>query len=185
MKRLIYFSNWLYLFSLSLWVGGMFLLGILAEIVVRVKLKEQPQMASNVMNGLMDIFNVHIIYWCMGLMVAAVLIRFFADRLGWGGYVEPAVTKRRYTKEVFLAIMVVLAIYIGSVLRPQMHAMDQQKKANPENIQLQRQFDTYHSQLTWLYTVNMILGLGLFWIHGKEMTRFRESRQSTPAAPAS
>jgi hypothetical protein len=27
MKRLIYFSNWLYLFSLSLWVGGMFLLG--------------------------------------------------------------------------------------------------------------------------------------------------------------
>lgn len=183
MKRLIYFSNWLYLFSLSLWVGGMFLLGILAEIVVRVKLKEQPQMASKVMNGLMDIFNVHIIYWCMGLMVAAVLIKFLADRQGWGGYVEPRVTKKRYTREVFLVIMMALALYIGSVLRPEMHAMDQKKKANPENLQLQRQFDTYHSRLTWLYTVNMVLGLGLFWIHGKEMTRFRETGQ--PTQPAS
>jgi len=185
MKRLIYFSNWLYLFSLSLWVGGMFLLGILAEIVVRVKLKEQPQLASNVMNGLMDIFNVHIIYWCLGLMAAAAVLKFVADRQGWAGYTEPVVTKKRYTKEVFLVIMAVLAIYIGSVLRPQMHEMDQRKKANPENKQLQRQFDSYHSQLTWLYTVNMILGLGLFWIHGKEMTRFKETGQPTPPASPS
>lgn len=182
MRRLIYFSNWLYLFSLSLWVGGMFLLGILTEIVVRVKLKEQPQMASNIMNGIMDIFNVHIIYWCLGLMTAAVVVKLLADRKGWGGYQEPVVTKKRYTKETFLVIMAVLALYIGSVLRPQMHEMDQRKKANPENIQLQRQFDSYHSRLTWLYTVNMILGLGLFWIHGKEMTRFRETDQSTPPA---
>ena len=41
MKRLVFISNWLYLFSLSLWVAGMFLLGILVEIMVRVNLKEQ------------------------------------------------------------------------------------------------------------------------------------------------
>ena len=174
MKRLIYISNWLYLFSLSLWVGGMFLLGILTEIVVRVKLKDQKPLASSVMNGIMDAFNVHIIYWCMGLMVAAVVIKFLANKNRWVGYSEPRVTKKRYTKEVFLAIMVVLALYIGSVLRPQMHDLDQQKKANPADIRLQTQFDSYHSQLTWLYTVNMILGLSLFYIHGKEMTRFRE-----------
>lgn len=174
MKRLIYFSNWLYLFSLSLWVGGMFLLGILTEIVVRVKLKEHKPLASIVMNGIMDAFNVHIIYWCMGLMVAAVVIKFLADKNGWAGYSEPRVTKKKYIREVFLAIMVVLALYIGSVLRPQMHDLDQQKKANPADIRLQTQFDSYHSQLTWLYTVNMILGLALFYIHGKEMARFRE-----------
>ncbi len=175
MKRLIYISNWLYLFSLSLWVGGMFLLGFLAEFNVRFKtLKDQPELASKVMNGIMDAFNVHIIYWCMGLMVAAVVIKFLADKNRWAGYVEPAVTKKKYTKEVFLAIMVVLALYIGSVLRPQMHDLDQQKKANPADQRLQVRFDSYHSQLTWLYTVNMILGLSLFYIHGKEMTRFRE-----------
>ena len=81
--------------------------------------------------------------------------------------------------------MVVVALYLGSVLRPEMHEMDRMKKANPEDIKLQRQFDSYHSQLTWLYTVNMILGLSLFWIHGKEMTRFHESRPETKPAPSS
>lgn len=174
MKRLIYFSNWLYLFSLSLWVGGMFLLGILTEIVVRIKLKDQKPLASSIMNSIMDAFNVHIIYWCMGLMVAAVILKYLAAQKGWAGYVEPVVTKKRYTKEVLLAVMVVVALYIGSVLRPQMHELDQQKKANPADIRLQTQFDSYHSRLTWFYTVNMILGLSLFYIHGKEMTRFRE-----------
>jgi uncharacterized membrane protein len=174
MKRLIYISNWLYLFSLSLWVGGMFLLGILTEIVVRVKLKEDKPMASNIMGGIMDAFNVHIIYWCMGLMVAAVILKYLAAQKGWAGYVEPVVTKKRYTKEVFLAIMVVVALYIGSVLRPQMHDLDQQKKANLTEIRLGKKFDALHQRFVWIWTINMILGLSLFYIHGKEMTRFRE-----------
>ena len=174
MKRLIIFFNGLYLFSLSLWVAGMFLLGILTEIVVRIKLKDQKLLASNIMNGIMDAFNVHIIYWCMGLMVAAVVIKFLANKNGWAGYAEPVVTKKRCTKEVLLAVMVVVALYIGSVLRPQMHDLDQQKKANPADIRVQTQFDSYHSRLTWFYTVNMISGLWLFYIHGKEMARFIE-----------
>jgi uncharacterized membrane protein YedE/YeeE len=174
MRRLIYISNWLYLFSLALWVGGMFLLGILVEIIVRVKLKEQPQLASDIMNGIMDIFNIKIIYWCLGIMVAVVIIKFFVARNPVYGFSELRNSRRPYLKEIFLGIMVVLALYIGSVLRPQMHDMDKMKKANPEDIRLQKQFDSYHSQLTWLYTVNMILGLSLFYIHGKEMARFRD-----------
>jgi len=180
MKRLILISNWLYLFSLSLWVGGMFLLGILVEIVVRVRLKEQKQMASDIMNSIMDIFNFHIIYWCVGLMLAAVVIKRLADRNGTAGYREPVVTKKPWTKEVFLVLMAVIALYIGSVLRPEMHAMDRMKKANPADIRLQRQFDSYHSQLTWLYTINMILGLSLFYIHGKEMARFENVESGAP-----
>lgn len=178
MKKLIFISNWLYLVSLALWLGGMFLLGILVEIMVRVRLKEQPESASHVMNGIMDVFNVQIIYWCIGLMVAAVVVKTLAARNPASGYTEPVVTKKRYTKEVFLVVMAVLAIYIGSVLRPQMHEMDQRKKANPADVKLEKQFKNYHSQLTWLYTVNMILGLSLFYIHGKEMARFREDTPS-------
>lgn len=175
MKRLIYFSNWIYLFSLSLWVAGMFLLGFLAEFNVRFKtLKDQPELASKVMNGIMDIFNVPVVYWCMGLMVAAVVLKFLADNNGWAGYTEPRVTKKRYTKEVFLVIMVVLALYIGSILRPQMHDLDLQKKANPTEIRLGKKFDSLHQRFVWIWTVNMILGLSLFYIHGKEMARFRE-----------
>jgi uncharacterized membrane protein len=175
MKRLIYISNWLYLFSLSLWVGGMFLLGFLAEFNVRFKtLKDQPELASKVMNGIMDIFNVPVVYWCIGLMVSAVILKCLAAQKGWAGYVEPVVTKRRYTKEVLLAVMVVLALYIGSVLRPQMHDLDQQKKANPTEIRLGKKFDALHQRFVWVWTVNMILGLSLFYIHGKEMARFRE-----------
>lgn len=172
MKRLIYISNWLYLFSLSLWVAGMFLLGILVEFLVRVNLKDQKLVASTIMNKIMDVFNIHIIYTCITIMVFAEVIKFLISKYSLVGYEPQVVTKRRYTREVFLALMVVLAIYVGSVLRPEMHAMDQLKKANPADQKLQIQFDRYHSQLTWLYTINMVLGLSLFYIHGKEMTRF-------------
>ena len=172
MKRLVFISNWLYLFSLSLWVAGMFLLGILVEIMVRVNLKDQKLVASAIMNKIMDVFNVNIIYTCLTIMLLAEVIKFLVGKYSGVGYESQVVTKRRYTREVFLAIMVVLAIYVGSVLRPEMHAMDELKKANPADQKLQIQFDRYHSQLTWLYTINMILGLSLFYIHGKEMTRF-------------
>jgi hypothetical protein len=69
--------------------------------------------------------------------------------------------------------MIVLALYIGSVLRPEMHAMDQLKKANPADQRLEIQFKRYHSRFVWIYTVNMFLGLTLFYINGKEMARFR------------
>ena len=85
------------------------------------------------------------------------------------------VTKRKYTREVCLAVMIVLALYIGNVLRPVMHAMDKLKKAIPADQKLQIQFDRYQSRLTWIYTVNMFLGLTLFYINGKEMARFRAS----------
>ena len=171
MKRLVFFFNWLYLFSLSLWVAGMFLLGILVEIMVRINLKDQPLVASNIMNKIMDVFNIHIIYTCITIMVLAESIKFLVSRYSLG-YKPQVVTKRRYTREIFLAVMVVLAIYVGSILRPEMHAMDKLKKANPADQKLQIQFDRFHSQLTWLYTINMVLGLSLFYIHGKEIIRF-------------
>jgi len=176
MKRLLFISNWLYLFSLSLWVAGMFLLGILVEIMVRINLKDQKLIASTIMNKIMDVFNINIIYTCITIMLLAEVIKFLAAKYSAVGYEPELVTKRRYTREVFLAVMIVLAIYVGSVLRPEMHAMDKLKKANPADQKLQIQFDRFHSQLTWLYTINMVLGLSLFYIHGKEIIRFSMKR---------
>ena len=172
MKRLVFISNWFYLFSLCLWTGGMFLLGILVEIMVRINLKDQPQVASSIMNKIMDVFNVHIIYTCITFMVLAEVIKFLVAKYSSAGYEPQVVTKRKYTREVCLAVMIVLALYIGNILRPEMHAMDKLKKANPADQKLQIQFDRYHSRLTWIYTVNMFLGLTLFYINGKEMARF-------------
>jgi hypothetical protein len=175
MKRLVYTFNLFYLFSLALWVAGMFLLGILVEIIVRVTLKDQPEAGSLVMNRIMDVFNVHIVYTCIGLILAAELVRFLVGRYGRMNIDTTVVTKRRYTKEVMLGIMIVLAIYMGSVMRPQMHALDQLKKANPQDEKLQIQFKRFHTNFTLVYSVNMILGLCVFYIHGKQMTRFREN----------
>jgi len=177
MKRLIFISNWFYLFSLCLWTGGMFLLGILVEIMVRINLKDQPLVASSIMNKIMDVFNVHIIYTCITFMVLAEVIKFLVAKYSSAGYEPQLVTKRKYTREVCLAVMIVLALYIGNVLRPEMHAMDKLKKANPADQKLQIQFDRYHSRLTWIYTVNMFLGLTLFYINGKEMARFTPTRR--------
>ena len=116
MKRLVFISNWLYLFSLSLWVAGMFLLGILVEIMVRVNLKDQNLVASTIMNKIMDVFNVNIIYTCVLIMLLAEVIKFLIGKYSGVGYDSQVVTKRRYPREAFLMIMVVLGIYIGSVL---------------------------------------------------------------------
>jgi len=174
MKGLVYISNWLYLVALSLWLGGMFLLGILVEIIVRMRIKD-PILSSNVMNGIMDVFNTTIIYGCIKVMVAACLIVFLVGKFSKNVTMVPRTAKRGFAKEIMLVIMIVLAIYIGSILRPEMHAVDALKKASPGNVKLERQFDGYHGRLVWLYTVNMVLGLSLFFISGKEMTRFENT----------
>jgi len=109
----------------------MFLLGILVEIVVRVNLKEQPEVGSLIMNKVMDAYNVQIIYSCIGLMLAAEGVKYLVGNYSKAGLETRVVTKRRYTKEVVLAIMVVLAIYMGSVLRPEMHEVDRLKRPIP------------------------------------------------------
>lgn len=179
MKRLVYTFNLFYLFGLTLWVGGMFLLGILVEIMVRVHLKEQPLVASKIMNRIMDVFNVDIIYTCIGLMVAAEVVNFLVKKYSRAGFDPPVVTRRRYSREAILGIMIALAIYMGSFLGPQMHAVDQLKKANPADQKLQIRFDRFHSRFTLFYSVNMILGLSLLYIQGKETARFREQPADT------
>ena len=174
MKRLVYTFNLFYLFGLTLWIGGMFLLGILVEVMVRIHLKEQPLVASKVMNRIMDVFNVEIIYTCIGLMVAAEIVKFLVKKYSRAGFDPPRVTKRRYVREIILGVMIVLAIYMGSFLRPEMHEVDRMKKASPANQQLQIRFNRGHWTFVNIYMVNMILGLSLLYIHGKEMARFRE-----------
>ncbi len=179
MKRLVYTFNMFYLLGLSLWVGGMFLLGILVEIIVRVKLKEQPVLANKVMNSIMDVFNTDVIYFCIGFMVFAEVIKQLVGRFTKLEFNQLRVTKRRYVKECILGIMIVLAIYMGSFLRPEMHEVDKLKKANPTDQKLQIRFDRFHSKFVNIYSVNMILGISLLYIHGKEMTRFRKTPNET------
>ena len=118
MKRLVYTFNMFYFFGLSLWLGGMFLLGILVEIIVRVKLKEQPLIGSEIMNSVMDVFNVHVIYTCIGFMVTAEIIKVLVQKFSKHEFDTLRVTKRRYVKEIVLGTMIGLAIYMGSFLRP-------------------------------------------------------------------
>ena len=179
MKLLVYTFNMFYLLGLSLWVGGMFLLGILVEIIVRVKLKEQPILASKVMNSIMDVFNIEVIYICIGFMVFAEIVKLLVGRFTKLEFDQLRVTKRRYVKEWILGVMIILAIYMGSFLRPEMHEVDKLKKANPADQKLQIRFDRFHSKFVNIYSVNMILGLSLLYIHGKEMTRFRKTPNGT------
>ena len=151
------------------------MLGILVEVMVRINLKEQPLVASKIMNHIMDVFNVEIIYTCIGFMITAEIMKILVQKFSKLEFDSPGVTKRRYFKEVILGIMILLAIYMGSFLRPEMHEVDKLKKANPADQKLQIRFDRFHSKFVNIYSINMILGLSLLYIHGKEMTRFRKN----------
>ena len=175
------------------------MLGILVEIMVRINLKEQPLVASKIMNRIMDVFNVEIIYTCIGFMITAEIVKILIQKFSKLEFDSPLqtddskmihplskkyilsqrVTKRRYVKEAILGIMIVLAIYMGSFLRPEMHEVDKLKKANPADQKLQIRFDRFHSKFVNIYSINMILGLSLLYIHGKEMARFRERPTET------
>jgi len=127
----------------------------------------------------MDVFNIEIIYTCIGFIVAAELIKLLVGKFSKLEFAQLPVTKRRYLKQWILGIMIVLAIYMGSFLRPEMHEVDKLKKANPTDQKLQIRFDRFHSKFVNVYSVNMILGLALLYIHGKEMTRFRKAPNET------
>ena len=107
-------------------------------------------------------------------MVAAEIVKFLVKKYGRAGFDPPRVTKRRYVRGIILGVMIVLAIYMGSFLRPEMHEVDRMKKASPANQQLQIRFNRGHWTFVNIYMVNMVLGLSLLYIHGKEMARFRE-----------
>ena len=127
----------------------------------------------------MDVFNIEIIYICIGFMVTAEIIKLLVGKFSSLEFDQLGVTKRRYVKEWILGIMIVLAIYMGSFLRPEMHEVDKLKKASPMDQKLQIRFDRFHSKFVNIYSVNMILGLSLLYIHGKEMTRFRKTPNET------
>tara|TARA_B100000686_G_C16656119_1_gene898285 strand:+ start:95 stop:781 length:687 start_codon:yes stop_codon:yes gene_type:complete len=133
MKSLLRFFNWLYLLALSLWVGGMFFIGILAEIVVRVKLKEQPITASKVMFSLGTGFNIYSVKYICYVIIVAEILRFIVIRSGDRVYLPNQVTRWKYTREACLATMMIMAFYMGSILRPEMSTIDKQKKT----VQLQ------------------------------------------------
>ena len=152
---------------------------IAAQPLINRLLKEQPLPANEVMNTIMDIFNIQIIYVCIGFMVVAEIIKLLVGKFSKLEFDQLGVTKRRYVKERILGIMIVLAIYMGSFLRPEMHEVNKLKNDNPTNQQLQIRSDRVHSKFVNIYAVNMILGLSLFYIHGKEMTRFRKTPNET------
>ena len=121
MRHLLYFLNWLYLFALSLWVGGMFFIGILAEIVVRVKLNEQPISASKVMFSLGTAFNIYSVKYICYVIIIAEIVRFIAARSKRLGYIQNRVTRWHYTREVCLGIMMGMA-FMGQTIATTMTA---------------------------------------------------------------
>ena len=106
----------------------MFFIGILAEIVVRVKLNEQPISASKVMFSLGTAFNIYSVKYICYVIIIAEIVKFIAAQSKSLGYVPGRVTRSRYTRQVCLGIMMGMAFYMGSVLRPEMTAIDKQKK---------------------------------------------------------
>ena len=112
-------------------------------------------------------------------MITAEIVKFLVHKFSMHEFDTLTLARRKYMKEGILIIMIVLAFYMGSFLRPEMHDVDKLKKAYPADQKLQIRFDRFHSKFVNIYSVNMILGLSLFYIHGKEMTRFRKTPNET------
>ena len=149
---------WFQLLGLSIWLGGMVVLGALVAPTVFTSV-EPYESAGEVMTLLFRKFNGSLVYGCAVLVLVGFIGKWFLNPMpGWSRRVEG----------ILLGVMIVSAIYIGSILGPRMQELRIVKNADPNNTLAAAEFQRGHTLSRALFTLNLGLGMPLLFIHARE-----------------
>ncbi|MGH7274035.1 MAG: DUF4149 domain-containing protein [Nitrospiria bacterium] len=161
MIYLAYLCNWLELLGLAILIGGMITLGAVVAPTVFTLL---PSMGAGgeVMSTLFLKFNSILAYICLGLILVGFLGKIFLE--GWG-------KKKRYLEGICLVFILGVGIYLGGILTPRMDQLRQMRIQNPDDQLVEEQFWAGHRQSQGLFSVNLLLGLGVLYLNAMEMAR--------------
>lgn len=155
MKFLTSLFVWLELVGLSLWVGGMLILGAVVAPTVFNTVKP-VEMAGEAMSLVFHRFNDGWVYVCIGLVVLGFVGKWFISRpRGVRIKIEAAV----------IAVLVLSGLYIGAILGPRMQTLRQITLTDRSNGAAVAEFDHKHKRSVQLFSVNIMLGLAVLWMN--------------------
>lgn len=163
MKTVVSFFVWLELVGLGVWVGGMLTLGALVAPTVFNTVKP-VEVAGEAMSLVFRRFNGGLVYVC----IVWVAVGFLGK-----GYLGPPRGRSRWIEGGLLTIMILSALYIGSVLGPRMQELRQDRLRDPSNTAVVAEFDRGHRLSERLFLLNMLLGLGVLFINAQDSMMIR------------
>lgn len=155
------FFFWLEFLGLALWIGGMLLLGAVVAPTI-FNTVTPTEMAGEAMSLIFRKFNGGLVYVC----IALALVGFLGKTLMLGF--------RQRTRKIeagMLVLMVGIGVYIGAIMGPQMQEARKIKLVDPSNTEAVILFDRGHRLSRKLFSMNLVLGLGLLFINGIELAR--------------
>lgn len=164
MKILASIFNWLEITGLAIWIGGMLTLGALVAPTV-FNTVEPFEAAGEVMTLIFRKFNGGLVYVCI-----------FLAGIGYVGkcFLTPKTGRPRWIEGCFLAVMMVSAIYIGAILGPRIQELREIKNADASNSLAQTAFDRGHRLSERLFSLNLLLGLGVLFVNARESLILRK-----------
>ena len=175
MRILAYLCYWLELMGLTVWIGGMLLLGAVVAPTVFNTVKP-IEMAGEAMSLVFRKFNGGLVYLCIALVVLGYLGKLFlSQKRGRSLRIEGGL----------LTVMVLLGLYIGVILGPRMEDLRQIRITNPSNSTAIIEFDRDHRISVTSFSVNLFLGLAVLFINAKEsvMTNVEGAGRRRPDGP--
>jgi uncharacterized membrane protein len=158
MRALAYLSRWVEFIGLAVWVGGMVSLGALVAPIVFTTVKP-IEMAGAAMSLVFRRFNGGLVYACIAMVWIGFLGKLFLDKNR---------NRSRWVEGGLIAVMILVGLYIGTILGPQMEDLRHTRITDPSNSAAIVQFDRDHRISETLFTVNLILGLAVLFINAKE-----------------
>ncbi len=160
MRALAYLCYWIELLGMAVWIGGMVILGALVAPTVFNTVKP-IEMAGEAMSLVFRKFNGGLVYVCIALVILGFLGKsFLSQRRGRSLWIEGGL----------LTVMVLSGLYIGAILGPRMEDLRHIRIADPSNAAAIVEFNHRHRISETLFSVNLLLGLAVLFIHAREAT---------------
>lgn len=149
---------WLEFLGLGIWIGGMLTIGALVAPTIFNHI-ESMDIAGGTMSLIFRKFNSGLVYVCIFLTV-----------IGFGGkaFLSPGRGWPRRIEGGLLAVMIVLSIYIGSVLGPQLQELREIRASDRDNPAVKMEFERKHDVSERLFSVNLVFALVVLFMAARE-----------------
>lgn len=158
MRALAYLCRWIELVGMAVWIGGMLILGALVAPTVFNTVKP-IEMAGEAMSLVFRRFNGGLVYVCIALVVIGFLGKLFLCQ--WR-------VRSRWIEGGLLTVMILVGLYVGAILGPRMEDLRHIRIADPSNAAAAVEFDRDHRISETFFSVNLLLGLAVLFIHARE-----------------
>jgi len=154
---------WFEFLGLGIWIGGMLTIGALVAPTIFTHFGSM-ELAGAAMSLIFQKFNSGLVYVCIVMVVLGFGGKvFLMPRSGWSRRIEGGL----------IVLMILSAIYIGSVLGPKLQELREIRAGDGDNLVVKEQFERGHKLSVGLFNVNLFAGLVVVFIAAREGVSLR------------